>query len=222
MPESLRSRLASGGLVVAPGIFDMISLRLAIAAGARTVYMSGYGTVASHLGLPDAGLASYRDMVDRVETFGACCRENGVALIADGDTGYGGVVNVAHTVRGYEAAGAQAIQLEDQTFPKKCGHTKGRSVIPTDEMVTKIRVAAETRKIRAAALAAVALGREPHTAHRTPPRVSSAQSRMEIASASLSSAGAKPRARTAAIIAAFGAFPLPVAWRLMVPTGTPW
>lgn len=146
MPETLSSRLTAKGLVVAPGIFDMISLRMAVAMGAQTVYMTGYGTVASHLGLPDAGLASYRDMVSRVETFGSYCRDHGVALVADGDTGYGGVVNVAHTIRGYEAAGAQAIQMEDQTFPKKCGHTIGRTVIPTDEMVAKIQVAVETRK----------------------------------------------------------------------------
>lgn len=131
---------------MAPGIFDMISLRMAIAAGCDVAYMTGYGTVASHLGLPDAGLASYRDMVSRVEVFGAYCQQHGVPLVADGDTGYGGVINVAHTVRGYEAAGASAIQLEDQTFPKKCGHTMGRMVIPVEEMVTKIKVACDTRK----------------------------------------------------------------------------
>lgn len=146
MPDTLRSRLMGDSLVVAPGIFDMISLRMAVAAGAETVYMTGYGTVASHLGLPDAGIASYRDMVNRVEIFGSYCRENRVALVADGDTGYGGFINVAHTVRGYEAAGASAIQLEDQTFPKKCGHVEGRQVIPADEMATKIRVAADSRR----------------------------------------------------------------------------
>ncbi len=146
MPESLKSRLSSNSLVVAPGIFDMISLRMAISAGCEVAYMTGYGTVASHLGLPDAGLASYRDMVSRVEVFGAYCQEHGVPLIADGDTGYGGIINVAHTVRGYEAAGASGIQLEDQTFPKKCGHTMGRTVIPVEEMVSKIKVATEVRK----------------------------------------------------------------------------
>lgn len=146
MTVSLKSRLSADGLVVAPGVYDMISLRMAIAAGAEVAYMTGYGTVASHLGLPDAGLATYRDMVSRVEVLGAYCREVGVPLIADGDTGYGSVINVAHTVRGYEAAGAQAIQLEDQTFPKKCGHTMGRTVIPTEEMVTKIKVATDVRR----------------------------------------------------------------------------
>jgi 2-methylisocitrate lyase-like PEP mutase family enzyme len=95
----------------------------------------------SHLGLPDAGLASYAD-VGRVE---AMARMAGAPLIADGDTGYGGLLNVRHAVRGYERAGAAAIQLEDQEFPKKCGHTPGRRVIPADEMVHKIAVAAEAR-----------------------------------------------------------------------------
>jgi 2-methylisocitrate lyase-like PEP mutase family enzyme len=104
--------------------------------------MTGYGVVASHLGLPDAGLASYADMVGRVE---AMARTVDVPLIADGDTGYGGLLNVSHTVRGYERAGAAAIQLEDQEFPKKCGHTPQRRVIPTEEMVRKIKVAAEAR-----------------------------------------------------------------------------
>jgi 2,3-dimethylmalate lyase len=104
--------------------------------------MTGYGTVASHLGLPDAGLASYADMVGRVE---AMARMSKTPLIADGDTGYGGLLNVRHAVRGYERAGAAAIQLEDQEFPKKCGHTPGRRVVSADDMVRKIAVAAEAR-----------------------------------------------------------------------------
>ncbi len=88
--------------------------------GFDALYMTGYGTVASQLGLPDAGLASYADMVGRVE---AMARMADTPLIADGDTGYGGLLNVRHAVRGYERAGAAAIQLEDQEFPKKCGHT---------------------------------------------------------------------------------------------------
>ena len=104
--------------------------------------MTGYGTVASHLGLPDASLATYRDMVDRVASF---CDQATTPLICDADTGYGGLLNVAHTVRGYEQAGAAAIQLEDQEFPKKCRHTPGRRVIPAEDMAHKIAVAAETR-----------------------------------------------------------------------------
>ena len=106
--------------------------------------MTGYGTVASYLGLPDAGMASYTDMVGRVE---AMARGAQTPLIADADTGYGGLLNVRHTVRGYERAGAAGIQLEDQEFPKKCGHTPGRRVIAADEMARKIAVAAESRRV---------------------------------------------------------------------------
>jgi 2-methylisocitrate lyase-like PEP mutase family enzyme len=129
-------------VIAAPGVYDMVSLRMAAAMGFDALYMTGYGTVASHLGLPDAGLASYADMVGRVE---AMARMAGTPLIADGDTGYGGLLNVRHAVRGYERAGAAAIQLEDREFPKKCGHTPGRRVVSADDMVRKIAVAAEAR-----------------------------------------------------------------------------
>jgi 2-methylisocitrate lyase-like PEP mutase family enzyme len=129
-------------VIAAPGVYDMVSLRMAAAMGFDALYMTGYGTVASHLGLPDAGLASYADMVGRVE---AMARMAGTPLIADGDTGYGGLLNVRHAVRGYERAGAAAIQLEDQEFPKKCGHTPGRRVVSAEDMVRKIAVAAEAR-----------------------------------------------------------------------------
>ncbi|MGA8448434.1 MAG: isocitrate lyase/PEP mutase family protein, partial [Roseiarcus sp.] len=129
-------------VIAAPGVYDMVSLRMAAAMRFDALYMTGYGTVASHLGLPDAGLASYADMVGRVE---AMARMSETPLIADGDTGYGGLLNVRHAVRGYERAGAAAIQLEDQEFPKKCGHTPGRRVVSADDMVRKIAVAAEAR-----------------------------------------------------------------------------
>jgi 2,3-dimethylmalate lyase len=101
--------------------------------------------VASYKGLPDAGIATYTDMVDRVEAIARGIRK---PLIADGDTGYGGLLNVHHTVRGYERAGASAIQLEDQQIPKKCGHTPNRRVISTAAMVRKIRVASDARSSR--------------------------------------------------------------------------
>jgi len=140
--HSLKARLAQPGLIVAPGVFDMVSLRLADTFGFDALYMSGFGTVASHLGLPDAGLATYSDMQGRVTAMAAMAQ---TPLIADADTGYGGLLNVRHTVRGYEAAGAAAIQLEDQEFPKKCGHTPGRRVIAMTDMVAKIRVATDAR-----------------------------------------------------------------------------
>ncbi len=143
--DRLRRLFESRKLVVAPGVHDMVSVRLASTFGFDALYMTGFGTVASHLGLPDAGLATYTDMVDRVRRMASMAS---APLIADGDTGYGGLLNVRHTVRGYEEAGASAIQLEDQEFPKKCGHTPGRRVIPMDDMAKKIQVAVEARASR--------------------------------------------------------------------------
>jgi 2-methylisocitrate lyase-like PEP mutase family enzyme len=138
----LRRRLTEPGLVLAPGVFDMVSLRLADTFGFDALYMTGFGTVASYMGLPDAGLATYSDMVSRVSAMAGMAQ---TPLIADADTGYGGLLNIRHTIRGYEAAGAAAIQLEDQEFPKKCGHTPGRRVISTEDMVQKIQVAVDSR-----------------------------------------------------------------------------
>ena len=135
-------RLSQAGLIVAPGVYEMVSLRLADRMNFDALYMTGYGTVASLLGLPDAGLATYTEMIGRVSAMAGMAK---TPLIADGDTGYGGLLNVRHTVRGYEAAGAVAIQLEDQEFPKKCGHTPGRRVIPMKDMVKKIEVAVASR-----------------------------------------------------------------------------
>ena len=143
MPDpALRQRLQQRRLLVAPGVHDMVSVRLAATFGFEALYMTGFGTVASHMGLPDAGLATYSDMVGRVKQMASMAQ---APLIADGDTGYGGLLNVRHTVRGYEEAGASAIQLEDQEFPKKCGHTPGRRVIAMEDMVRNIRVAVEAR-----------------------------------------------------------------------------
>lgn len=139
----LADRVRRRDLVVAPGVFDLLSAKLADQLKPAALYMTGYGTVASHLGLPDAGLASYSEMVGRASAIAGAARR---PLIADADTGYGGLLNVAHTVRGYEAAGVAAIQLEDQEFPKKCGHTPGRRVIPTADMVRKIEVAVDARR----------------------------------------------------------------------------
>jgi 2-methylisocitrate lyase-like PEP mutase family enzyme len=141
-PHSLAQRLKRKELLVAPGVFDMISVKVADLVGFEALYMTGYGVTASYLGLPDAGIATYTDMVGRVRQIKTI---SATPLIADGDTGYGGLLNVQHTVRGYEAAGAAAIQLEDQEFPKKCGHITGRRVIPLQDMVAKIRVAVESR-----------------------------------------------------------------------------
>ncbi len=139
---ALRARIGGGGLLVAPGVFDMISARIADSMGFDALYMTGYGVSASYLGLPDAGFATLTDMVSCVRRI---ADGTSAPLIADADTGYGGPLNVAHTVRQYEAAGAAAVQIEDQEFPKKCGHTLGRRVVSATDMVTRIRVAVEAR-----------------------------------------------------------------------------
>jgi 2-methylisocitrate lyase-like PEP mutase family enzyme len=119
----------------------MISARIADRMGFGALYMTGFGVSAS-LGLPDAGLVSYTEMVERVAQI---CSGTTTPLICDADTGFGGLLNVERTVRGYEAAGATAIQLEDQVFPKRCGHTPGRRVVPVEDMVRKIKVAVASR-----------------------------------------------------------------------------
>src|SRR5579871_2271540 len=138
----LRNKLAKKEFVSAPGIQDMITAVVAKQIGFEVVYGSGYWLTASAYGLPDAGIVSVTQMTDRMATL---VRSSKAALIADADTGFGGLLNVHHTVRGYEAAGVTAIQIEDQEFPKKCGHTPYKRVIPADEMARKIRVACDAR-----------------------------------------------------------------------------
>ncbi len=139
----LRERLQRRDILIAPGVYDGITARLADAMGFDALYMTGYGVSASHLGMPDAGYATFTDMESRVRTL---AQVTSTPLVADADTGYGGALNVEHTVRGYERAGACALQLEDQEFPKRCGHTLGRRVVPIGDMVLKIRVARDARE----------------------------------------------------------------------------
>ncbi len=144
MPNPIfRRKLAEGEFIAAPGIHDMITAVIANQVGFDVVYGSGYWLTASTYGLPDAGIATYTQMVDRMATL---VRTSNAAVIADADTGYGGLLNVHHTVCGYEAAGATAIQIEDQEFPKKCGHTPFKRLIPLEDMVTKIKVAVAARQ----------------------------------------------------------------------------
>lgn len=141
-PGSLRAMLERGEFVVAPGVYEMMTAKVADRMGFPALYMTGYGVSASHLGLPDAGLVGFTDMVGRARTIA-----QGITrpLIADADTGFGGLINVRHTVRGYESAGVQAIQLEDQEMPKKCGHTPNRRVVPLAEAVRRVEVAVDSR-----------------------------------------------------------------------------
>jgi 2-methylisocitrate lyase-like PEP mutase family enzyme len=143
MTASLKQLLAAGEFVVAPGVFEMLSARIADRMGFKALYMTGYGISASHLGVADAGIVTYRDMVDRARVIAGGTSK---PLIADADTGFGGLINVRETVRGYEAAGVQAIQIEDQEMPKKCGHTPGRRVVPLKDAVRRIEVAVDARR----------------------------------------------------------------------------
>ena len=141
----LRSLVGRKAGLVVPGAYDGVSARLVERAGFDAVYMTGYGTSASRLGLPDLGFAGLAEMVENVRQMAAAVR---IPLIADADTGYGGVLAVQRTVRVYEAAGAAALHLEDQGWPKRCGHLAGKEVIPRDEMVARISAAVEARQDR--------------------------------------------------------------------------
>jgi 2,3-dimethylmalate lyase len=140
----LKTVIAAGDFIIAPGVFDMFSAKIADRIGFSALYMTGYGVSGSHLGVADAGLVTYRDMVERARTI---AEGTHTPLIADADTGFGGLLNIRHTVRGYEAAGVQAIQIEDQETPKKCGHTPNRRVIPARDMCRKIEVAVDARTL---------------------------------------------------------------------------
>jgi 2-methylisocitrate lyase-like PEP mutase family enzyme len=139
---ALRQEIDKGAFVTAPGVYDLISALIADRMGFKALYVTGYGTVASSLGLPDAGLATYSEMIERIGRIAGMTK---TPVVADADTGYGGLLNVRHTVRGYEKAGVTAIQIEDQEFPKKCGHTPFRRVIPMADMVRKVQVANDAR-----------------------------------------------------------------------------
>ncbi len=140
---SLIAALQARQFVVAPGIHDMIAAVISNKVGFDFVYASGFWMTASAYGLPDAGIATYTQMLDRVATL---TRTVKAGVIADADTGYGGLLNVHHTVKGYEDVGVSAIQIEDQEFPKKCGHTPFKRVVPIADMVEKIKVACEARR----------------------------------------------------------------------------
>jgi 2-methylisocitrate lyase-like PEP mutase family enzyme len=129
------------GLVV-PGAYDCVSARLVERAGFQAVYMTGYGTSASRLGLPDLGFAGLAEMADHARNMASAVS---IPLIADADTGYGNTLNVRRTVRMYETAGVAALHLEDQVLPKRCGHLAGKQVVPLEEFAQKIRAAVEVR-----------------------------------------------------------------------------
>lgn len=139
---SLKSRLARGGIVFAPGVYDALTASIAASTGFEALYLSGAAIAYTKLGRPDLGLVSSSEVADalshireRVET----------PVIVDADTGFGNALNVQRTVRQFERAGAAAIQLEDQTFPKRCGHLADKSLVSAQEMAGKIRAAVDAR-----------------------------------------------------------------------------
>ena len=144
-PDSLRARLTQKPIVVAPGVYDAFTALVAEQAAFRTLYVSGAAIAYTRLGRSDIGLVSMSEVADAIGTI----RDRVTAdLIVDADTGYGNALNVARTVRLFERAGASAIQIEDQSFPKRCGHLDEKRLVPAAEMVGKIKAALDSRQSR--------------------------------------------------------------------------
>ena len=138
----LKSRLDAGQSVLAPGIYDALSALIAEQAGFEALYLSGASIAYSRLGRSDVGLTTYTEVAD---TLARITERVSVPVIVDGDTGFGNALNVQRTVRGFERAGAAMIQIEDQGFPKRCGHLAGKTVVPVAEMCGKLRAALDAR-----------------------------------------------------------------------------
>lgn len=141
--STLRELLAGPDLVMAPGVADALNARLVTREGFKVIYMTGSGTTASRLGMPDIGLLTMTEMVDNA---GRIADASGLPVIADADTGYGGPINVQRTTRAYERAGVAGIHIEDQQWPKRCGHLQGKTLIPAAEMAAKVRAATDARE----------------------------------------------------------------------------
>lgn len=140
--QALRALLKSKKLFIAPGVFDCLTARLAEKAGAQALYMTGSGVSITRLGAPDVALLSFAEILDQSKRISDVTT---LPLIADADTGYGGPLNIMRTVREMERAGVSAIQIEDQDWPKRCGHEPGRRIVSIQEMVGRIRAAVDTR-----------------------------------------------------------------------------
>tara|TARA_Y100000590_G_scaffold286928_1_gene322816 strand:- start:8458 stop:9333 length:876 start_codon:yes stop_codon:yes gene_type:complete len=142
-PNSLRILLETNEPILVPGIYDALSAKIAQQVGFKAVFHTGYGTAATLLGVPDIGLVSFSEMKERVSNI---CNSIDIPVVADADTGYGNSLNTIRTVKDYIRSGASGLILEDQVWPKKCGHMKGKAVIPIDEMESKIKAASQSRK----------------------------------------------------------------------------
>ena len=141
--DDLRARLGTGEPVLMPGVWDALSVRLAAEAGFDTVFLSGYCVSGTQLGLPDFGYLTQPEMAEVARR--VCAASTETMVIVDGDTGYGNPLNVIRTVQMWEAAGATGIFLEDQVWPKRCGHMAGKQVVPMDEWLAKLRAAVDHR-----------------------------------------------------------------------------
>lgn len=141
--KKLRQMIADKEFIQAPGAYDALTARIVETHGFNAVYMTGYGTAASHFSYPDIGLLTMTEMVENASRIAGAVQ---IPLIADADTGYGNPINVVRTIREYEKAGVAAIQLEDQSWPKRCGHMAGKKVIDAAEMIEKIKAAVDTRR----------------------------------------------------------------------------
>jgi 2-methylisocitrate lyase-like PEP mutase family enzyme len=143
MTPSLKQRLNEPRVLLAPGVYDALSALIAERAGFEALYLSGASIAYTRLGRSDVGLTTYSEVED---TLARITERVALPLIVDADTGFGNALNVQRTVRGLERAGAAMIQLEDQSFPKRCGHLEGKGVIPVDEMCGKLRAARDARR----------------------------------------------------------------------------
>ena len=142
--NDLRTRLASGGPVLMPGVWDALSARLAANAGFDVVFQSGYAVSGTLLGRPDFGYVTQVEQADVARR--VCDANRDVMVVVDGDTGYGNALNVIRTVELWEAAGAAGVFIEDQVWPKRCGHMAGKLVVPTEDWLAKLRAACDARR----------------------------------------------------------------------------
>ncbi|MDX1528281.1 MAG: isocitrate lyase/PEP mutase family protein, partial [Gammaproteobacteria bacterium] len=134
--QQLKALLDAPGLLVMPGCYDAFSARLIQRAGFKLSFMGGFAVSASRIGMPDTGLISYAEMVDQARNI---CSAVSIPIIGDGDTGYGNALNVQRTVNGYAKAGLACVMIEDQVAPKRCGHTRGKQVVPRDEAFSRVQ-----------------------------------------------------------------------------------
>lgn len=138
----LKELILDPKILVMPGVYDCVSAKIAEQCGVRAIQVTGYGLAGSYLGLPDVGILTKTQMVELVHNI---CNSVEIPVMADGDTGFGNAINLYYAVKDFEQAGAAGVNLEDQVFPKRCGHMNGKQIIPFEEAVKKIEAAASAR-----------------------------------------------------------------------------